>query len=191
MDCSRPGFPVLHCLLKFEQTHVHWVGDAIQPSHPLPPPSPPDSIIVETNWTVSILCFNHPETIPTPIRGKKCLPWKRCLVPKKVADLWLGGWEASVLRDTGWKYSHQLCSSLLQTRDKPKWHEQLAGELNVVFFHWEKIKLTVWNKRRKMMQWTAARHQKFYLCKYKNACNIVSEVSWSDFTPHPLPTAHW
>ena len=41
MDCSMPGFPVLHHLLEFAQTHVHWVGDAIQPSHPLWPPSPP------------------------------------------------------------------------------------------------------------------------------------------------------
>ena len=36
VDCSTPGFPVLHCLLKF--THVHWVSDVIQPSHPLSPP---------------------------------------------------------------------------------------------------------------------------------------------------------
>ena len=35
MDCSTPGFPVLHHLLEFTQTHVHWVSDAIQPSHPL------------------------------------------------------------------------------------------------------------------------------------------------------------
>ena len=35
MDCSTPAFPVLHCLLKLAQTHVHWVGDAIQPSHPV------------------------------------------------------------------------------------------------------------------------------------------------------------
>ena len=35
MNCSRPGFPVLHHLLEFAQTHVHWVSDAIQPS-PLP-----------------------------------------------------------------------------------------------------------------------------------------------------------
>ena len=35
MDCSTPGFPVLHPLLELAQTHVHWVGDAIQPSHPL------------------------------------------------------------------------------------------------------------------------------------------------------------
>ena len=40
MNCSMPGFPVLHCLLEFAQTHVHWVGDAIQPSHPRLPPSP-------------------------------------------------------------------------------------------------------------------------------------------------------
>ena len=41
MDCSMPRFPDLHCLLEFLQTHVHWDGDAIQPSHPLLPPSLP------------------------------------------------------------------------------------------------------------------------------------------------------
>ena len=41
MDCSTPGFPVHHQLLELTQTHVHWVGDAIQPSHPLSSPSPP------------------------------------------------------------------------------------------------------------------------------------------------------
>ena len=40
MDCSTPGFPVLHYLLELAQTHVHWVSDAIQPSHPLLSPSP-------------------------------------------------------------------------------------------------------------------------------------------------------
>ena len=40
-DCSRPGFPVYHQLPEFAQTHVHQVGDAIQPSHPLLSPSPP------------------------------------------------------------------------------------------------------------------------------------------------------
>ena len=41
MDCSTPGFPVHHQLLELTQTHVHQVGDAIQPSHPLSSPSPP------------------------------------------------------------------------------------------------------------------------------------------------------
>ena len=41
MDCSTPGLSVHHQLPEFTQTHVHWVGDAIQPSHPLSSPSPP------------------------------------------------------------------------------------------------------------------------------------------------------
>ena len=41
MDCSTPGFPVLQQLPKPAQAHVSWVGDAIQPSHPLSSPSPP------------------------------------------------------------------------------------------------------------------------------------------------------
>ena len=41
MDCSTPDFPVLLCLLKFAQTHVHQGSDNIQPSHPLWSPSPP------------------------------------------------------------------------------------------------------------------------------------------------------
>ena len=41
MDCSMPGLPVHHQLLEFTQTHVHWVSDAIQPSHPLLSPSLP------------------------------------------------------------------------------------------------------------------------------------------------------
>ena len=39
MDCSMPGFPVLPHLPVFAQTHVHWISDAIQPFHPLSPPS--------------------------------------------------------------------------------------------------------------------------------------------------------
>ena len=38
MNCNMPGSSVLFYLLEFAQIHVHWVGDDIQPSHPLPPP---------------------------------------------------------------------------------------------------------------------------------------------------------
>ena len=41
MDCSTPGFPVHHQLPELTQTHVHRVGGAIQPSHPLSSPYPP------------------------------------------------------------------------------------------------------------------------------------------------------
>ena len=52
MDCSIPGFLILHYLPKFAQTHVHWVNDAIQLSHPLLPsllPSVSPSIRVFSN----------------------------------------------------------------------------------------------------------------------------------------------
>ena len=56
MDCSTPGLPVHHQLPEFTQTHVHWVGEAIQPSHPLLSPSPPtfnlSSIRVFSNESV-------------------------------------------------------------------------------------------------------------------------------------------
>ena len=62
MNRSTPGLPVHHQLPKFTQTHVHWVGDAIQPSHPLSsllllPPIPP-SIRVFSNK--STLCMRWP-----------------------------------------------------------------------------------------------------------------------------------
>ena len=44
MNCSTPGLLVHHQLPEFTQTHVHWVSDAIQPSHPLLSPSPPAPI---------------------------------------------------------------------------------------------------------------------------------------------------
>ena len=44
MNCSMPGLPVHHQLPEFTQSHVHPVGDAIQPSHPLSSPSPPAPI---------------------------------------------------------------------------------------------------------------------------------------------------
>ena len=63
MDYRTPGLPVHHQLLEFIQTHVHWVGDAIQPSHPLLSPSPPafnlSSIRVFSNE--SALCIMWPK----------------------------------------------------------------------------------------------------------------------------------
>ena len=48
MDCRTPGPLVHHQLQEFTQTHPHWVGDAIQPSHPLSSPSPPALSLSQT-----------------------------------------------------------------------------------------------------------------------------------------------
>ena len=56
MNCSTPGLPVHHQLPEFTQIHVHWVGDAIQPSHPLSsplflPPIPPSIRVFSSEST--------------------------------------------------------------------------------------------------------------------------------------------
>ena len=63
MDCSTPGFPVPHQLPDVSQTHVHWVGDAIQPSHSLSSPSPPSSIFpsIRAFSSESALCIRKPK----------------------------------------------------------------------------------------------------------------------------------
>ena len=52
--CNMQGFPVLHSFPEFAQTHVHWVSDAIQPSHPLLSPSLFPSIKVFSKWIASL-----------------------------------------------------------------------------------------------------------------------------------------
>ena len=61
MDCSTPGLPVHHQLLESTQTHVHWVGDAIQPSHPLSPPSPPALSLSQHQGNESVLLIRWPK----------------------------------------------------------------------------------------------------------------------------------
>ena len=99
MNRSTPGLPVHHHLLEFTQTHVHWVGDAIQPSHPLSSPSPPAPnpsqhqgllqwvnsshflyclAILNVIWTPHI--FNTKKVNATHNRKKeKYLNWKKLL----------------------------------------------------------------------------------------------------------------
>ena len=72
MECSTPGFPVLHYLPEFAQTHVHWVDDAIHPSHPVSPPSPPGfnpsqhqglfRCVGSSHQVATVLNFQHPSS---------------------------------------------------------------------------------------------------------------------------------
>ena len=63
MDCSMPGLPVHHQLLESTLTHVHQVGDALQPSHPLLSPSPPDLNLSSIRGfsNESALCIRGPK----------------------------------------------------------------------------------------------------------------------------------
>ena len=59
MDCSTPGFSVLHYLPEFDQTHVHWVNDAIQPSHPLSSSSSPALNLSQNQGLFQLVGFSH------------------------------------------------------------------------------------------------------------------------------------
>ena len=59
MDCSMTGLPVHHQLPEFTQTHVHWVSDAIQPSHLLSSPSPPALNLSQHQGLFKWVSFSH------------------------------------------------------------------------------------------------------------------------------------
>ena len=84
MNCSTPGLPVHHQLPEFTQTHVHWVSDAIQLSHPLLSPSPPTfnlsqhqmgqfvtlgSHSIGVSITASVLLMNIQDWFPLGLTG--------------------------------------------------------------------------------------------------------------------------
>ena len=75
MNCSTPGLPVHHQLPEFTQTHVHQVGDAIQPSHPLSSPSPPAPI------PSSIIVFSKESTLR--MRWSKYWSFSFSIIPSK------------------------------------------------------------------------------------------------------------
>ena len=63
MDCNMPGLPVHHQLLELTHTHVHWVGDVIQPSHPLSSLSLPTFYLSQHQGlsNESVLCIRWPK----------------------------------------------------------------------------------------------------------------------------------
>ena len=77
MSCSTPGSSVLHYLLEYAQTHIHWVGDTIQPSHLLWPPYPLPSVFprIRVFSNESALCITWTEywalasVLPMNIQG--------------------------------------------------------------------------------------------------------------------------
>ena len=85
MECSTPGFPVLHCLPEFTQTHVHWVGDANQPTYPLLPLLLPPSIFP------SIRVFSNGSALPITWQSTG-VSAVASVLPMNIQDWFPSGW---------------------------------------------------------------------------------------------------
>ena len=94
MDCNKLGFPVLHYLTEFAQTYIPWVGDAIQPSHPLSSPFPPAFNLSQHQGLFQWASSSH--------QVAKVLWWWRLTSPKSAG--WAGKfWRSSALV---WTFVH-------------------------------------------------------------------------------------
>ena len=75
MNCSMPALPVHHQLLESTQTHVHWVGDAIQPSHSLSSPSPPAIYLSQHQSLFKWVSFLHQVAKVLEFQLQKSFQW--------------------------------------------------------------------------------------------------------------------
>ena len=143
MDCSMPGFPVLHCLLEFAQTHVHRVGDVIQPSHP--PSSPSSALNLSQSFLMSCLFASGGQIIGALASAS--------VLPMDIQDCFPLGW-------TGWisLQSKGLLKSLLQHHSSKAsilWHAAFfIVQLSHPYMTTGKtIALTRWAFVRCLLQW--------------------------------------
>ena len=140
MDCSMPGFLVLHQLLELAQTHVHWVGDVIQPSHPIIPfSSYPQSFPASESFQMSHLFTSGGQSIGVS-------------APASVLPMNIQDW--SPLEWTGW-ISLQS-KSLLQHHSSKAWILQCSAFFIVQLSHpymttGKTIALTRWTFVGKVM----------------------------------------
>ena len=123
MDCSTPGLPVHQQLLEFPQTHVHWVGDAIQASHPLSSPSPPaffPSFPASESFQVSQLFASGGQSIRVSASTS--------VLPMNIQDWSLLGW-------TGWISLLPKGLSRVFSNTTVQKHQFFGGQLIVQISH--------------------------------------------------------
>ena len=85
MNRSTPGLPVHQQLPEFTQTHIHWVGDAIHPSHPLSSPSPPALNLSQHQGLFKWVSSSHQVT-------KVWVSASASVLPMNIQDWFLWGW---------------------------------------------------------------------------------------------------
>ena len=118
MDCITPGLPVHHQLQKSTQTHVHWVSDAIQPSHPLSSPfsSCPQSFPASGSFQMSQLFVSGGQSIG---------------VSDSTSVLLMNTQDWSPLGWTGWISLHSKGLSRVFSNTTVEKHQSLCAQLSL------------------------------------------------------------
>ena len=137
VDGSTPGFPVHYQLPELAQSHVHLVGDAIQPFHPLSSPSPPTSIFpsIRVFSKESLLCIRWPKYWSfsfniSPSNEYSGLPISTVLQKIKTSHLFLSVIKTvscTVISEFGLQGSSHLPLSLCNLRER--WDKTAVGSL--------------------------------------------------------------
>ena len=118
MNHSTPGHAAHHKLPEFTQTHVHWVGDAIQPSHPVLSPSPPGFNLSQHQG------FFYNESV-TPIR------WPKYWVSASASDLPMNIQDWSPLGWTGWISLQSKGLSRVFSNTTIQKHQSFSAQLSL------------------------------------------------------------
>ena len=133
MDCSTPGLPVHHQLLELTQTHVHQVGDAIQPSHPLSSPSSPAFNLSQHQGLFRWVSYSH--------QLAKVLEFQLQLLSVLPIQDWFSlGW-------TGWTFLQSKGLSRVFSNTTVKKHQFFSAQflyiqtLTSINDHWKKHSL--------------------------------------------------
>ena len=116
MDCSTWGLPVHHQLPDVTQTHVHWVSDAIQPSHPLSSPSPPTFHLSQHQDLFKWVSYSHQvakvlKHTGTKTRSKVAGGWKNWFDYKRVQQNCQRWWECFISALLCWLYDCMHCQN--------------------------------------------------------------------------------
>ena len=136
MHCSISGLPVYHQLLEFTQTHVRWVGDAIQPSHPLLSPSPPAFNLSQHQGLFQWVCSSHQVAKVLELQLQHVLPMN-------IQDWFSLGW-------TGWIFfspresQESSSTSQFQSINSSALSLLYGTTLTSIYDYWKNIALTRW-----------------------------------------------
>ena len=133
MECSMPGLPVHHQLPELSQTHVHRVGDAIHPSHPLSSPSPPAFNLSQHQGLFQWVSSSHQSIGVSPSAS---------VLPMNIQDWSPWGW-------TGWISLQSKGLSTVFSNSTVQKHQFFGAQLSLVKKAFLFVKES-WDKIRKV-----------------------------------------